>query len=430
MSTTHPVCDYRGFVKLASAQANVNGSVHDWYRMRLGFSDHLVASLIDEFKLTSESGLVLDPFCGAGTTLVECKKRGIGSFGIDANPSSVFASQVKLNWGLDTKRLRGLLDEIEERCHKSVPNYSTLAGDCTYQYLERAGLIKRGWISVENLLDAIAIKQTISRLSTRKAYKNFFMLALITEVIEEAANIRFGPELYCGPAKNRSDVLDGFVDRADSMIDDVRCLNIVPRTPATAVRGDSRNLTASLPKQFRTMIAAIICSPPYPAEHDYTRNARLELAFLEQVHDRESLQSIKRAMIRCHTKGIYKGDNDSRVVETNESIQRIVADVGARAKHKKHGFARLYGKVVQEYFGGMQKHFESARTVLERGTLCAYVVGDQASYLRVHIPTASLLAQLAQETGFECVGIKRWRTRRVSTTNKILNENVLILRRR
>src|ERR1019366_5670589 len=29
---------------------------------------------------------VLDPFCGSGTTLVECQRRGIPSYGIDLNP--------------------------------------------------------------------------------------------------------------------------------------------------------------------------------------------------------------------------------------------------------------------------------------------------------------------------------------------------------
>jgi DNA modification methylase len=430
MSSNSPITSYTEFAKLASAQTNVDGSIHAWYRMRLGFSDHLVSSLIDEFELTPESGTVLDPFCGAGTTLVECKKKGIAAIGIDANPSSVFASRVKLNWDLDIKRLRGLLDEIEELCHRMVPNYSTLARDCTYQYLDRTGLIKRGWICVENLLDAIAIKQTIARLPTRNAYKDFFMLALITEIIEEAANVKFGPELYCGPPRMKSDVLGGFVDRAESMIDDVHFMDAVSAVETTVFCGDSRNLVDLLPKSSKMSIAAIICSPPYPAEHDYTRNARLELAFLGQVHDKESLRNIKRAMIRCHTKGIYKDDNDSSFVESNPTIKKLVASVDAKARRKQHGFARLYGKVIQEYFGGMLKHFESARQLMKRGSYCAYVVGDQSAYLQVHVPTASILSELAQESGFEYVDIKRWRTRRVSTTKKLLNENVLILRKR
>ena len=39
---------------------------------------------------------VLDPFCGSGTTLVECSHIGVTSYGIDLNPFAVFLSNAKL----------------------------------------------------------------------------------------------------------------------------------------------------------------------------------------------------------------------------------------------------------------------------------------------------------------------------------------------
>ena len=38
---------------------------------------------------------VLDPFCGSGTTLVECQRRGVPAVGIDLNPIACLISQVK-----------------------------------------------------------------------------------------------------------------------------------------------------------------------------------------------------------------------------------------------------------------------------------------------------------------------------------------------
>src|SRR3712207_2036796 len=81
-----------------------NGEVHDWYRIVLGYSDHLVADLLQRFEILPGQH-VLDPFCGSGTTAIECMKRGINSTGIDANPSSIFAARVKTNWGLCRQRL-------------------------------------------------------------------------------------------------------------------------------------------------------------------------------------------------------------------------------------------------------------------------------------------------------------------------------------
>jgi tRNA G10 N-methylase Trm11 len=53
-------------------------SVHDWYRFVLSFPPHLVRTYLSRFGVT-ERQRVPDPFCGTGTTIVECKKLGIPS---------------------------------------------------------------------------------------------------------------------------------------------------------------------------------------------------------------------------------------------------------------------------------------------------------------------------------------------------------------
>lgn len=60
-------------------------AVHEWYRFVLSFPPHLVRAYLERFGLAA-GHRVLDPFCGTGTTLVECKKHGIPSIGIEANP--------------------------------------------------------------------------------------------------------------------------------------------------------------------------------------------------------------------------------------------------------------------------------------------------------------------------------------------------------
>src|SRR2546427_4711638 len=79
-------------------------AAHDWYRFVLSFPPHLVRDYLNQFRI--ESGQrVLDPFCGTGTSLVECKKSGFPSIGIEANPIACFASRVKLDWGVDPDAL-------------------------------------------------------------------------------------------------------------------------------------------------------------------------------------------------------------------------------------------------------------------------------------------------------------------------------------
>jgi len=79
-------------------------AAHDWYRFVLSFPAHLVRSYIDRFGLEPTQN-VLDPFCGTGTTLVECKKLGIQSYGIEPNPMAAFASRAKVDWEIDPDHL-------------------------------------------------------------------------------------------------------------------------------------------------------------------------------------------------------------------------------------------------------------------------------------------------------------------------------------
>jgi len=404
----------------------LNGEVHDWYRIVLGYSEYLVAGLLDEFGMKA-GDCVLDPFCGAGTTLVETMKRGIVATGIDANPSSFFAAKVKTNWELDGDTLLRCRDRVAEayRILMADGEYET---DSFCEYMEQAGFLKRRWMSVKPLRKVVSIRRAIQSLRTRATYKAALQLALIAETIRGSANIKFGPELYCGRSRIDASVFIGFHARLDKMASDLVLVKSVERGSANVILGDARQCSQLVPKG--TKFSAVICSPPYPTEHDYTRNARLELALLGAVTDRESLRKIKVTMIRSHTKGIYKGDCDAALVKGHPDIERIARTLDEKAKEKTDGFARLYSTVVREYFGGMKRHLSSVKSLLKPGAMCAYVLGDQSSYLQVRIPTAEILSSLADQVGYNTVEIRHWRSRWSTATSQLVPENILILQPR
>lgn len=410
-----------------SQQVFQNGEIHDWYRLIWGYSDHLVGGLLDRFDLSGRAR-VLDPFCGAGTTLVECAKRGISASGIDANPASLFAARVKTNWSLRGHRLMNALDQTIVLYKSRLRSPGQLRLDPTYVYLHDSGMIRRGWISINPLLKALALKSAIKQLRVPRSYRNALTLALIAEVVSNASNVKFGPELYCGPPKADVDVLQGFVDRVITMVCDLMLVE-GHRAMVQLWNGDSRLQKDLRKAAIGRKFQAVVCSPPYPAEHDYTRNSRLELAFLEEVTDLASLRNHKRKMIRSHTKNIYVADDDGVRVRRLSSVSTLVREIEHRVRHKEHGFARYYSSVIQQYFGGMRRHFEAAFVTLARGAQCAYVVGDQASYADVPIPTADILGQLAELSGFRGVEIEHWRSRRSSTTSRVIGENILFIRR-
>ncbi|MBE0559729.1 MAG: hypothetical protein IH622_02680 [Ochrobactrum anthropi] len=79
-------------------------AAHDWYRFVLSYPAHIVRTYVGRFGLDARHN-VLDPFCGTGTTIVECKKLGISSCGIEPNPMAVFASRTKVDWDVDPDQL-------------------------------------------------------------------------------------------------------------------------------------------------------------------------------------------------------------------------------------------------------------------------------------------------------------------------------------
>jgi len=289
-------------------------------------------------------------------------------------------------------------------------------------------MIGRGWLSRNALYDAIALKLAIQRHAPSTRAKDLMMLAAVNQFVHTSAKVRFGPELYCSKNAGGGDIFQAFDAKLESMLKDIPIARGYLSAQCNVFSGDSRNCDATIPNPPVGGFDCIISSPPYPTEHDYTRNARLELAYLGAVQDRESLRAIKKTMVRSHTKGIYATDKDCDLTTDIPLVMRLSDQIDRRAVGKTDGFARLYSKVLREYVGGMRLHFRSALPLLRPGARAAYVVGDQASYFQVPIPTAKILGIVAQKEGFELVEIRKWRQRWVPSSKSYLDENILILK--
>ena len=211
-----------------------------------------------------------------------------------------------------------------------------------------------------------------------------------------------------------------------TIIRDLRLVCDRMDVPARALKADARGTDQLLAPNS---VDAVITSPPYPNEKDYTRTTRLESVVLGLIRDRREMRSMKQNLLRSNSRGVYKTDADDREVAEHAEIQRIAADIEKRRVElgKTSGFERLYPRVTQLYFGGMARHFASLRPALRPGAKLAYVVGDQASYLRVMIRTGQLLADIAQSLGYKIINIDLFRTRPSTVTGEQLREEVVLL---
>ncbi len=419
-------------------------AVHNWYRFVLSFPPHLVRHYLAQFGAHNGSR-VLDPFCGTGTTLVECKKSGVESVGVEAHPMTHFASSVKIDWSLDPEGLLEHAGEVAESVRSELkaqgidddaPYETGLFGsiDDNNDLLLRTLPEERRKLLLKNSISPLPLHKTLVLLDhlkepTNSRHARYERLALAKALTTSISNLRFGPEVGVGPPKFDAPVVSSWFSIVRNMADDLREL----REPANGGvhaevhHADSRRILEVVEPES---IDAVITSPPYPNEKDYTRTTRLETVLLGFVNNKTDLQDLKRELVRSNTRGVYKEDDDDLWVSDHTEIGRIAEAIEARRIElgKTSGFERLYARVTRLYFGGMRRHLADLRRILRPGAYLAYVVGDQASYLRVMIRTGQLLADIAEGLGYELVGIDLFRTRLATATREQLREEVIVLR--
>jgi hypothetical protein len=414
-------------------------AAHDWYRFVLSYPAHIVRTYVERFGLDSRHN-VLDPFCGTGTTIVECKKLGIPSSGIEPNPMAVFASRTKVDWEVDADQLVAHAARIAKLALKRFDEQG-IQDEGALELFGRQAKPQSALQGLAPELLKLLLKDSISPLPLHKVlvllevleenreprFLAHEHLALAKSLVNGISNLHFGPEIGLGAIKPDAAVVGPWLRTVKRVAEDIRHLQAKSATPAIVHQADARDLAILLRPQS---VDAVITSPPYPNEKDYTRTTRLESVLLGFIKSKDDLRRLKQNLVRSNTRSVYKSDTDDRLVESHEAIQQIAEAIERRRIElgKTSGFERLYARVTKLYFGGMLRHLMDLRPILRPGAHLAYVVGDQASYLRVMIRTGQLLADLATSVGYEVVGIDLFRTRLATATKEQLREEVVILR--
>lgn len=415
---------------------------HSWYQFVLGFPPHLVRTYIDKFKIQPRNHIVLDPFCGTGTTNVECKKNDIKSLGLEANPMAYFASLVKTTWDLPLEETSQALDSVTSLAYQSL-DFFGLPEELSLFIQTRkvkpikseptlsdgqAKIIPTGFISPTPLRRVLILKTCIDTVENN-SIRNLFYLALSNLTVNHAGNVGFGPEVYATKPKKDTQILDLFYHAVKGMIYDIKSQ---PYHTASSeiVIGDARDVATFFPRK-KNKINFVITSPPYPNEKDYTRTTRLESVILGFISNKQDLRDLKQHLMRSNSRNIFVDDSDQEFVKNFSSINKIAQEIEEKriALGKTSGFERLYHKIVKHYFGGIYRHLESMKRLLAPNARLAYVVGDQMSFFRINIPTARILAEIAESLGYKVEGIDLWRKRLATATRLQIDENVLLLRR-
>jgi DNA modification methylase len=151
---------------LATFLPNKKLPIYNWIYFKEGFSRDLVVNFIQMFKV-KPGQVVLDPFCGVGTTLLACKELGIDSIGFDVLPIAVFATKVKTA-DYDVEKLKEAARDLFSK--KFVP------------MSDMPGWTKR-FFPFHTRQDITFFRHQIDQIDDGKI-KDFFLLALIAAAIK------------------------------------------------------------------------------------------------------------------------------------------------------------------------------------------------------------------------------------------------------
>jgi DNA modification methylase len=417
---------------------SLDAPIHRWWRFVLAFPPHLVRQYLDEFDCEGPGCVVLDPFSGTGTTLVEAKRRCCHAIGIEALDFCFLASKVKTGWDLPLKATAAAADRLLADVAKDFARYGFFSNegslfqrrcnnpepeDCPLRLpVEQKKLMGDGYMSDRPLKKLLTVQRHVLALEPGPA-ADFFRLAL-GSIAVPASNVGFGPEIYRKRAKADEDVWGLFSDQVEMMLSDLRAVQGQPYGSSVVYHHDSRTLSPLGDVQ----VDAVITSPPYPNEKNYGRITRIENLIAGCVADRTGLKRLKKGLIRSNSQNMYNGDSDDQYVKKFQSIQTIAKEIERRriSMNKTSGWERLYPTVTRHYFGGMYRHLLALKPLMRAGGKCAYVVGDQMSFLMVHIKTGEILAELAEEIGYKVQKIDLWRERWATASKVPLREEVVV----
>lgn len=235
--------------------------------------------------LSDRGDLVLDPFSGAGTTLIECARLGRRCIGVDINPFAVAIASAKLEALRinDADWFRGHALAASQEASRHPAGLPTEAPDgmdeASYAEVHR-------WFDPETLLELLSLRSYIDAQDAEaaRALLRVVFSSILNRVCSQKDHYTyvtdrcFPADLVYRPAGKMfgeqlqilSLAVEGFHSQFLSLHGEKWSLSGVSIT-----RGDSRSLDGV----GSGTVDLVVTSPPYLGVNDYVRSMRLAQLF-------------------------------------------------------------------------------------------------------------------------------------------------------
>lgn len=390
------IIDWLQFGKHMTFQPDKNKPIFNWFYYKEAFSSEIVHELIKEFNI---SGPVFDPFVGVGTVPLECKYLGISSKGIDTSPLAVLVSNVKTR-NYTKKQLEEILTSLDSLLSNINENKFEI---CKFEWKYELfppymAFPRRNLDFIRRIREKIEVIDNI-------IIKEFYMVALLSILPQCSYIMKDGGVLKIMKNKHAGHARDLFRKKVKRMVKDYESYGINHEEPNIKM-GNATHYDLE-----DSSINAIITSPPYINNIDYSKIYGLELSLIYPNFDFNSLRS---TMLRS-----FIGKNPNVKVEEDYLNDVLTSMIGPNPP-----------LIAYTYFGDMFNVVMEANRVLNKNGIFACVIGNSIME-KSHIKADEIIARFGEDLGMEAeIRVGLYRKTEVQVKGKIpVRESCVILKK-
>ena len=368
-------------------RGGISEPIHRWFRLTPSFGPQLVREVIEDFGV-GENCTVLDPFAGAGTTLIECQLNRIRCYGFEIHPFLYWVTKTSLNRCIEERELQHDLKRLAKEFTK-LNNVSPSNVDELSLEVPRIFNLYRWWRK-DVLRDLLILKAAIKSIEASPDVTEFLRLALAGVLVPDLTNVTLGRlQLhFINRDRDNIHVWDTFEHHLATMISDVASNGHRSQEPACVFLQDATSVPSDMPVPA---IDYVITSPPYPNRYSYVWNTRPHLFFFDFFRSARNASELDCKIIGGTWGTATSMLNKGIVLPEYDAVERYVVPVAELIRSEDN----LMANYVVKYFNGLARQLVEMSALLSNGARIAYVVG--CSRIKgVYVETDLMLAQIME----------------------------------
>ncbi|EMF7826982.1 TPA: hypothetical protein ACJ75O_002607 [Yersinia enterocolitica] len=364
--------------------------LYGWYPYVEGFSANYARDAILRNKKNIKN--VYDPFGGSGTTQLAAAQLGLASYYSELNPFMNEVAKSKVISSAWVKENFEKFDKITDKFLREInsddfhlKSKSIDLSDYNQAFPNRDFFKEE---HIKQLLYAINIASSLSQ--GQEHIERILKVACISNAVgcsnmtRRADLRRRRPDEYKNRIVNVSKAISSSII---IMRNDI--IEMTHSNPSSIfVNDDARKL----PDEYNNFFDFVLTSPPYLNGTNYFRNTKIELWLSSFIKSENDLRAFR-------DKTVTGGINDvskKNAYHKFDSVEKIASMLDTCSTDKR------IPTMVRHYFSDMYEVLTNIYNGLVDGGDLLLDIGDSKFY-GVHVPTNSLLIDVAEKIGFEFI---------------------------